>query len=589
MSLVNKKSKKVIMIILLNPKKHDRDYPDDDKSKEIMLKTIEWFENKGLAKIKEDDQNATWYKDFIDFQGKEKIFSTLLTPSKYGEGDMNRRWDTWRICEFNEILSFYGLAYWYTWQVSILGLGPIWMGQNEEVKKKAAKLLDEGHIFAFGLSEKEHGADLYSSEMTLHPQEDGTYLAKGEKYYIGNANEAGMVSIFAKFPEGYGDPEDKYARYVFFTVDSQHEKFELIDNVCFSQNYVAHFRLNDYPITESDILAKGRPGWDLSLNTINVGKFNLGWASIGICTHTFYEALEHASERRLFDQYVTDFVHIQKYFVEAFCRLVAMKTFALRAADYMRSASETDRRYLLFTPIVKMKVTVQGEEVIDLLWDIIAAKGFEKDMYFSMAAKDIRSLPKLEGTVHVNMALILKFIPNYFFQPGEFPEIPMRNDMKNDDFLFNQGETRGLSKIQFHDYKAVFDSVDLPNVNIFKEQAALYKELVQNATPTPRQGKDFDFLYIGGKLFTLIPYAQLIIENAKKYNIDDDLLDQIFEVLVRDFSSYALKWYTSSTIKKKQMEYVLQMMKRPHHDKDRFKNVWEKYVYSLKGTYKMNE
>ena len=25
-------------------------------------------------------------------------------------------------------LAFYGLAYWYTWQVTILGLGPIWMG-----------------------------------------------------------------------------------------------------------------------------------------------------------------------------------------------------------------------------------------------------------------------------------------------------------------------------------------------------------------------------------------------------------------------------------------------------------------------------
>ena len=33
-----------------------------------------------------------------------------------------------------------------------------------------------------------------------------------------------------------------------------------------------------------------------------------------------------------------------------------------------------------------MKVTTQGERVIDLLWDVIAAKGFEKDMYFEMAA-----------------------------------------------------------------------------------------------------------------------------------------------------------------------------------------------------------
>jgi len=57
-----------------------------------------------------------------------------------------------------------------------------------------------------------------------------------------------------------------------------------------------------------------------------------------------------------------------------------------------------------------------------LLWDVIAAKGFEKDTYFEMAARDIRALPRLEGTVHVNIALIVKFMTNYFFNPGQFPE-----------------------------------------------------------------------------------------------------------------------------------------------------------------------
>ena len=108
---------------------------------------------------------------------------------------------------------------------------------------------------------------------------------------------------------------------------------------------------------------------------------------------------------------VTDFPHVQQMFTDAYARLVAMKLFALRAVDYMRSASPEDRRYLLYNPIVKMKVTTQGEEVIDLLWDVIAAKGFEKDMYFEMAARDIRGLPKLEGTVHVNIALIAEVQP----------------------------------------------------------------------------------------------------------------------------------------------------------------------------------
>jgi hypothetical protein len=51
-----------------------------------------------------------------------------------------------------------------------------------------------------------------------------------------------------------------------------------------------------------------------------------------------------------------------------------------------------------------MKVTMEGEKVIDELWDVIAAKGFEAEPFFEIAAVEIRSLPKLEGTAHVNMA-----------------------------------------------------------------------------------------------------------------------------------------------------------------------------------------
>ena len=74
--------------------------------------------------------------------------------------------------------------------------------------------------------------------------------------------------------------------------------------------------------------------------------------------------------------YVTDFQHVKQNFVDAYTRLVAMKLFGLRTADYMRVASKKDRRYLLYSPVMKMKTTTQGEEVINLLWDVIAAKGF---------------------------------------------------------------------------------------------------------------------------------------------------------------------------------------------------------------------
>ena len=55
---------------------------------------------------------------------------------------------------------------------------------------------------AFGLSEREHGADVYNTDMVLTPasEEDRAngilYRASGEKYYIGNGNVASMVSVF---------------------------------------------------------------------------------------------------------------------------------------------------------------------------------------------------------------------------------------------------------------------------------------------------------------------------------------------------------------------------------------------------------
>jgi len=94
-------------VLLLNPKKYER-FHADAKSRDLVLKTIDFFEKKGLKKIKEDDQSMVWYQDFLDFIKEEKIFAHFLTPQGYSKD--GGRWDMYRISEFNEILGFYGLC-----------------------------------------------------------------------------------------------------------------------------------------------------------------------------------------------------------------------------------------------------------------------------------------------------------------------------------------------------------------------------------------------------------------------------------------------------------------------------------------------
>jgi acyl-CoA dehydrogenase len=251
-----------------------------------------------------------------------------------------------------------------------------------------------------------------------------------------------------------------------------------------SQNYVSEFELRDYPVAPATSCTAGRDAWDAALNTVNIGKYNLGWASIGICTHALYEAITHASNRVLYKMHVTDFSHVRQNFVDAYCRLVAMKLFALRAADYMRSASPEDRRYLLYNPMVKMKVTTQGEDVVNLLWDTIAAKGFEKDTYFRPGRGRHPGLPKLEGTVHVNIALIVKFMPNFFFAPAEYPPVDPEPGRQR-RLPLPPGQHQGPRADPVPRLPEGVRGRRAPERQRFAEQAEIFRELLASDPPGP--------------------------------------------------------------------------------------------------------
>lgn len=569
--------------LLLNP--HDFDPQKFDPETRRQLRAlIAWFEERGKARLLQDDLEATWVADFLEFIKRERIFATFLTPSEFADGDPNKRWDTSRNAVLSEILGFYGLAYWYAEQVTILGLGPIWQSDNIKAKERAAAQLEAGGVMAFALSEREHGADIYNTDMLLTPTSDEgvVFRASGTKYYIGNGNVAGMVSVFSRRTDVDG-PDG----YVWFVADSGHQNYELIDNVVHGQMFVSTFRLNDYPVHEEDILCTGPEAFSAALNTVNVGKFNLCSGSIGMCEHAFYEAITHANNRILYGNPVTDFPHVRASFVDVYARLIAMKLFSDRAIDYFRSAGIEDRRYLLFNPVTKSKVTSEGERVITLLWDVLAAKGFEKNTYFSEVNRLIGALPRLEGTVHVNVAQILKFMPNYMFNPASYPPIGTRDDAADDVFFWSQGPARGASKVQFADWAPVYErNLEVPNVARFFEQVLAFKDLLTTGAPDADQQRDLDFVLVVGHLFTLVVYGQLILEQAELTGLDRDLLDQIFDFQIRDFSSYAVALHGKPSSTVAQQEWALSAIRKPVADAARFDRVWAQ-VAAYDGAYEM--
>ena len=147
---------------------------------------------------------------------------------------------------------------------------------------------------------------------------------------------------------------------------------------------------------------------------------------------------------------------------------------------------------------------------------------------------------------------------------------------------------RGYMAERFHDYRGAFAAWDLPNLHVFAQQVEAFRAMLASAPPNEAQMKDTDFLLAGGELFALVVYAQLILENARLYGIAADLVDQIFDFMVRDFAEAALQLHGKSSSTAEQMRQCLRMIAKPVTDERRTDAVWTERVLALDGAYEMN-
>ena len=116
----------------------------------------------------------------------------------------------------------------------------------------------------------------------------------------------------------------------------------------------------------------------------------------------------------------------------------------------------------------------------------------------------------------------------------------------------------------------------------------LFRTLLISAPPSKEQAKNIDYMLAAGELFTLIVYAQLILENSKIYGTGKDVLEQIFTFLVKDYSAFALQMILSHDNSAEQEEIFHKMIKKPVKDGDGFQRVWDS-VHALQDQYVMND
>jgi acyl-CoA dehydrogenase len=336
---------------------------------------------------------------------------------------------------------------------------------------------------------------------------------------------------------------------------------------------VGSFDLKNHLVPPGDIIAEGRNAWDAVFGTITLGKFFLGFGSIGICEHAFQEAVTHLRQRRLYGNSVIEMRHIHANVLRAYFRLTAMKLYAYRALDYVHRASSPDRRYLLFCAVQKAKVSTEGLRVMSLLQECIGAKGFESGSYFEMALRDIQLIPSLEGSMHINLGLAAQFIPRYFDRPhstlNQPPSLVGGEAPSQENPYLLEARAGSPHAVGFRHFLDAYRP--LASVNgaaQFMRQVEIFRDIVIDKSVGTLAASDMQVEMALGQCFATIVYGQLIAENVVRLEVPEAMTSSILAVLVEDLSTQALQLASIPTIRSAMRDSISRMIQAPNVEPD---------------------
>jgi acyl-CoA dehydrogenase len=508
---------------------------------------LNFFQSKGLAALVLEDQREQWYQDWIDFQAQHGLYAGLLSPKAYSS--RGTQLDLLRLTRFIEAFAYFGPAHAYSLQVSFLGLFPIFMSANEPLKREAIAKLKNGGLFAFGVSERNHGSDLLANEFTLKSTSTGAFLAEGSKCYIGNANAACLISVLAKkIPEG-SSTVTKRTPFAFFALRPAEapafQNLKKIRTLGIRSAFVGEFDVKGHVLPATDVISEGRQAWEAAFGTVNLGKFFLGFGAIGICERAFGEAVGYMQRRILYGKPITALPHIRATTTAVFARLAAMKLFAYRALDYLQAACADDRRYLLFNAVQKARVSTEGARVIQLLSECVGARGFEADTYLESALRQASMIPMLEGSAHINFGLTAQFIDSYFAPAGRevsFPgSVALHQVSADENPYWFEAADRNAKTVMFSDCLRAYEPLkSAPNVQSFIGQVEAFRAFIHGGESAPKPAADASLLIALGKCFSTIAYGQLVAENCALAGAPLATVSVIFHGLIEDLSVEAL-------------------------------------------------
>jgi alkylation response protein AidB-like acyl-CoA dehydrogenase len=241
------------------------------------------------------------------------------------------------------------------------------MHGTEELKERYLPGVTAGEtVVAIGISEPGAGSDVGAMDTRVEERE-GELVANGEKIWVSNVPHADAAVIWAKFDDGLGA----------FVTGMDADGIEVQQHYTnMAEHTQTHFYIEDVPVPEGNVLARGPEGFRRVLRALNWERLGSSTLANAIAGCAVEHALEYAEDREQFGQPIGEFQGIGWKFADMVKQLEASRALAYRAAlDARESDAPPDR---LQTSLAKLYSGAMVERVVSEALQVHGANGYQR-------------------------------------------------------------------------------------------------------------------------------------------------------------------------------------------------------------------
>lgn len=277
-------------------------------------------------------------------------------------------------------------------------------GTKEQKEKYLRRMINEGAVSAFALTEPNAGSDA-SNVQTTAVEDGDSYILNGTKCFITNAGEAEIYVVLA-----LTEPEKKTRGITAFFVTPDMPGFsvgKIEDKMSINGSSTGEIIFEDVRVPKENILGKLNAGFKIALTAIDAARvLVVGAQCLGIAEGAFDLAVKYSKERVQFGAPVAKNQGLQWYFAEMATKIEAVKWMTYHAATMIQNGERCSKE----AAMVKYYSSEVARFVTERALQIHGGYGLMRDYPIERMYRDAKVMEIYEGTNEIQKIVIARAV-----------------------------------------------------------------------------------------------------------------------------------------------------------------------------------